>query len=170
MIKAGATDAEIVNEVSRAYTNLDKIQRVRSMYRDQQFTNCWRDLEVTYIFGVPGAGKSRYVMDKYGYLNVYRVTDYKHPFDTYDGQDVVVFEEYRSQFKIADCLTYLDGYPLLLPCRYFNRQAFFVHSEKLRQAYDTYKVIHTLAKEGFKEKPLEVLNTTVVQTVSSRRR
>ena len=125
MIKAGASDAEIVNEVSRAYTNLDKIQRVRSMYRDQQFTNCWRDLEVTYIFGVPGSGKSRFVMDKYGYLNVYRVTDYKHPFDTYDGQDVVVFEEYRSQFKIADCLTYLDGYPLLLPCRYFNRQACF---------------------------------------------
>ena len=47
---------------------------------------------------------------------------------------------------------------------------FFVHSEKLRQAYDTYKVIHTLAKEGFKDKPLEIQNTTVVQTVSSRRK
>lgn len=33
---------------------------------------------------------------------------------------------------------------------------FFVHTEELREAYDTYKVIHTLAKEGFKEKPLEV--------------
>ncbi|MCM1233377.1 MAG: hypothetical protein NC489_24945 [Ruminococcus flavefaciens] len=29
---------------------------------------------------------------------------------------------------------------------------FFVHTEKLRNAYDTYKVIHTLAKDGFKEK------------------
>lgn len=27
----------------------------------------------------------------------------------------------------------------------------FVHSEELRNAYDTYKVIHTLAKEGFKD-------------------
>ena len=27
----------------------------------------------------------------------------------------------------------------------------FVHTEELRAAYDTYKVIHTLAKEGFKE-------------------
>lgn len=29
----------------------------------------------------------------------------------------------------------------------------FVHSEELREAYDTYKVIHTLAKEGFKDMP-----------------
>lgn len=125
LVKAGATDQEIINEVPRAYVNLDRIQRVRSMYRDEQFTDSWRDLTVTYIFGVPGAGKSRSVMDKYGYRNVYRVTDYKHPFDTYDGQDVVVFEDYRSNFKITDILNYLDGYPLLLPCRYFNRQACF---------------------------------------------
>ena len=78
---------------------------------------------MTYIFGSTGAGKTRSVMDKYGYLNCYRVTDYRHPFDTYDGQDVLILEEYRSQFKIADLLNYLDGYPLLLPCRYFNRQA-----------------------------------------------
>lgn len=35
---------------------------------------------------------------------------------------------------------------------------FFVHTEELREAYDTYKVIHTLAKDGFKDKPLEVTN------------
>lgn len=70
-----------------------------------------------------GSGKTRSVMDKYGYQNCYRVTDYRHSFDTYNGQDVIIFEEYRSQFKIADVLNYLDGYPLLLPCRYFNRQA-----------------------------------------------
>ena len=38
---------------------------------------------------------------------------------------MLILEEYRSQFKIADILNYLDGYPLLLPCRYFNRQACF---------------------------------------------
>jgi len=62
-------------------------------------------------------------MDKYGYGNCYRVTDYKHPFDTYDGQDVIIFEEFRGGLKHGDMLNYLDGYPLLLPCRYFNRQA-----------------------------------------------
>ena len=95
------------------------------MYRDAQFKSCWRNLEVTYIFGKTGSGKTRSVMDKYGYENCYRVTDYKHPFDTYDGQDVIIFEEFRSGLKHGDMLNYLDGYPLLLPCRYFNRQACF---------------------------------------------
>jgi len=62
-------------------------------------------------------------MEKFGYENCYRVTDYKHPFDTYDGEDVIIFEEFRSGLKHGDMLNYLDGYPLKLPCRYFNRRA-----------------------------------------------
>jgi len=38
----------------------------------------------------------------------------------------------------------------------------FTHTEELRNAYDTYKVIHTLAKEGFKEtSPATVTNVYV---------
>ena len=85
--------------VASAYRDLEKVERVRSMYRDAQFKDSWRDLEVTYIFGKTGGGKTRSVMDKYGYANCYRVTDYKHPFDTYDGQDVIIFEEFRSGLK-----------------------------------------------------------------------
>ena len=123
MIREGASNADIVDAVSSAYKDLEKIERVRSMYRDAQFSTTWRDLEVTYIFGKTGSGKTRSVMEKYGYENCYRVTDYKHPFDTYDGQDVLIFEEFRGGLKHGDMLNYLDGYPLLLPCRYFNRQA-----------------------------------------------
>lgn len=123
MIKDGSSNAEIVEAVSSAYKDLEKIERTRSMFRDAQFANSWRDLEVTYIFGKTGSGKTRSVMDTYGYANCYRVTDYKHPFDTYDGQDVLIFEEFRGGLKHGDMLNYLDGYPLLLPCRYFNRQA-----------------------------------------------
>lgn len=125
MLKNGASNIEIVDAVSSAYKELDKIERVRSMYRDAEFASSWRDMEVTYMFGKTGSGKTRSVMDKYGYSNCYRVTDYKHPFDTYDGQDVLIFEEFRGGLKHGDMLNYLDGYPLLLPCRYFNRQACF---------------------------------------------
>lgn len=125
LVKDGASNAEIVDTVASAYREIDKIERVRSMYRDAEYANCWRNLEVTYIFGKTGSGKTRSVMDKYGYAQCYRVTDYKHPFDTYDGQDVLIFEEFRGGIKHGDMLNYLDGYPLLLPCRYFNRQACF---------------------------------------------
>ncbi len=123
LIRSGASNTEIVDSVASAYRDLEKIERVRSMYRDAEFAGKWRDLEVTYIFGKTGSGKTRSVMDKYGYDKCYRVTDYKHPFDTYDGQDVIIFEEFRGGLKHGDMLNYLDGYPLLLPCRYFNRQA-----------------------------------------------
>lgn len=123
LVKDGADNLEIVNAVPSAMLNIDKVERTRSMFRDKEFANSWRNLEVTYIFGKTGAGKTRSVMDEYGYANCYRVTDYKHPFDTYDGQDVIIFEEFRGNLKHGDMLNYLDGYPLLLPCRYFNRQA-----------------------------------------------
>lgn len=123
LIKDGATNLEIIDAVPSGMMNIDKIERTRSILRDAHFADDWRDLHVTYIFGTTGSGKTRSVMDKYGYRNCYRVTDYKHPFDSYNGQDVLIFEEYRSQFRIADMLNYLDGYPIELPCRYFNRQA-----------------------------------------------
>jgi len=123
MLKDGASNLEIVDAVPAAMMNLEKVERTRSMLRDAEFSSAWRTLDVTYIFGKTGTGKTRGVMDKYGYANCYRVTDYKHPFDTYDGQDVIIFEEFRGSLKHGDMLNYLDGYPLLLPCRYFNRQA-----------------------------------------------
>ena len=79
LIKSGASNEEIVDAVASSYRDLEKIERVRSMYRDAQFKDSWRELEVTYIFGKTGSGKTRSVMDKYGYSNCFRVTDYKHP-------------------------------------------------------------------------------------------
>jgi len=117
MIKDGMTDFEIMEENPDYMLRLDNIQKARQTFLEQKFSEKFRDLSVTYIWGSAGSGKSRYVMDTYGYKNVYRVTDYEHPFDGYKGQDVVVFEEFRSSLKLADMLTFLDGYPLQLPCR-----------------------------------------------------
>lgn len=39
-------------------------------------------------------------MEKYGYANVFRVTNYKHPFDQYKGQDDIMFEEFQSSIPI----------------------------------------------------------------------
>ncbi len=43
---------------------------------------------------------------------------------------------------------------------------FFVHDKKLRESYDTYKVIENLSKAGFKEQSV-VDNTTNVSFVVS---
>lgn len=125
MIKDGLDNYEIVEESPSYLLQLDKIEKTRQMIREKTYRQVWRDVETTYIFGESGAGKTRSVMEKYGYDQVYRITDYDHPFDSYNGQDIIVFEEFRSSLRINDMLNYLDGYPLYLPCRYMNRVACF---------------------------------------------
>ncbi len=72
---------------------------------------------------VPGKRAPLYVQKIKNKKENRKNENYRHPFDTYDGQDVLIFEEFRGGLKHGDMLNYLDGYPLLLPCRYFNRQA-----------------------------------------------
>lgn len=125
MVKEGMTNYEIMEQIPDVMFQLDKLEVVRQTVRDAEFADRWRDMDVQYIYGDTGCGKTRSVMEKYGYRNVYRVTDYRHPFDGYMGQDVILFEEFRSSLALGDMLKYLDGYPVVLPCRYANKQACF---------------------------------------------
>lgn len=125
LVKNGASDFEILEEFPNAMTILDKVERTRQTIQAEQYKNDFRDMKITYLWGETGVGKTRSVMEEYGYSNVYRVTNYAHPFDTYKGQDVVIFEEFRSSLPISEMLVYLDGYPTMLPCRYADKQACF---------------------------------------------
>lgn len=122
-IKDGLSNFEIMEQNPDYMLNLEKIERARQAVREQQYRETFRKLEVTYLWGPTGVGKTRSVMEKYSYSGVYRVTDYAHPFDSYAGEDVLLLDEYGSNFKIRDLLNYLDGYPLTLPARYSNRVA-----------------------------------------------
>lgn len=125
LIKEGYSNYEIYEIDSYYMKYCDRIDRVRKTIQSETVKNRWREVDVEYIWGVTGMGKTRGIMEKYGYDKVYRVTDYLHPFDSYAGQDVVLFEEFRSSLRIDDMLKYLDGYPVELSCRYSNQQAMF---------------------------------------------
>lgn len=123
MVKSGASDYEILEANPELLVHIDRIERTRQIIRGEEFKNRFRELQVEYWFGATGEGKTRTVMEHYGYGNVYRVTNYRYPFDGYRGQDVIVFEEFYDSIRIQEMLTYLDGYPLELPCRYNNKTA-----------------------------------------------
>jgi hypothetical protein len=124
MLKLGASNLEIIERFPaqglRCQTALEKYRL--EFDREHQ---AWRDVTTTYISGITGVGKTRLVMEKYGYNNVHRVTNAKNPWDTYRGQDVVIFEEFRNNQKIEDMLNWLDGYPIELPARYADKLAKF---------------------------------------------
>lgn len=125
MIRDGKTNAEILEVCPTAYSKMAYIEQTRQTLLEERYKDTWRTLEITYIWGETGSGKTRSVMEAYGYSNVYRVTDYAHPFDGYKGQDVILFEEFRSSIPLATMLPYLEGYPIELPCRYANKVACF---------------------------------------------
>lgn len=126
MIKAGYSNAEIIKADASFILSVDKIERARKTIREDQVKEQFRNLDIHYIWGESGVGKTRYVMEKYGYINVCKVSNYhNHPFDDYQGEKVLLFDEFRSQLPLSDMLQYLDGYPINLPARYGNRSALF---------------------------------------------
>lgn len=116
--------SEIIQQNPQFMLRISDIERVRQLVITERYKTTFRHLDVTYIWGDSGTGKTRGVMETYGYDKVFRITNYeKNPFDSYQGQDVLVLEEFRSSFKIQDMLNFLDGYPLQLPCRYADKAA-----------------------------------------------
>ena len=124
MVLSGMSNAEIISVNQDYIMHLSRIDHLRTTILTERYKNNRRiDLQVTYVSGVTGTGKTRDILDEYGDANVYRVTDYQHPFDQYACQPVIVFDEFRDSLRIQDMLNYCDIYPIALPSRYSNKFA-----------------------------------------------
>lgn len=124
MVLDNMTNAEILATNQDYILQIDKLDKIRTTVLTERFKETVRlDLQVIYISGATGTGKTRGVLEDNGYSNVYRVTDYLHPFDGYNCQSVICFDEFRSSLKLKEMLMYCDIYPIELPSRYTNKFA-----------------------------------------------
>lgn len=161
MIKDGASNAEIINEYPTAMSKIQYIEMARQTLLAEEFKDKRRDVKVHYIWGDSGVGKTSSIMDKYGDSNVYRVTDYKHPFDGYKGQNVIVFEEFHSSIDLVLMLTLIDRYSVDLPCRYSNKVAcytevYFVTNIPLEKQYLDAQYTDPKTWEAFKRRITDI--------------
>lgn len=128
-IKDGKTTAEIVEDNPALAFRVHDIDSLRQTLLADRYMRENRNVEVTYIYGATGAGKTRGIFAKHSPMDVCRVTNYGSKrginFDGYSAQDVLVFEEFASQIPIEDMLSFLDIYPVYLPARYSDRVACF---------------------------------------------
>jgi len=162
MVKNGASDYEILEAFPNAMNRLDKVERARQTLQAERWKNEFRTMHTTYLWGETGVGKTRRIMEQYGYPNVYRVTNYAHPFDTYKGQNVIIFEEFRSSLPISDMLIYLDGYPTMLPCRYADKQAcytqaYILSNISLEKQYPLVQIENPETWQAFRRRIQEVV-------------
>jgi len=168
MIVSGSSDYDIINSNPDYMKDLDKIEKVRNILRQESQKQNFRKLDVTYIYGSPDSGKTRSVMELEGFEKVYRVTDNKHPWDSYKGQDIILFDEfYSSNYKISDMLNYLDGYPLELPCRYSNKVAcytkvFIISNISLDQQYLRVQTIYPQTYKALLRRINRIINQDVI--------
>ena len=102
--------------------NRTNIEKTHYDILTEKYMKTFRNMNVIYMFGKTGTGKTSYVLKKYNY-EVFRVTNYKHPFDGYQDEQVILFEEFRDSIPISEMLNYLDGHPTKLKARYQDRVA-----------------------------------------------
>lgn len=120
-------DEYSINDIIREFPHFIGLRKHFQEYKNSliydKYKNIIREITVIYQWGATGTGKTRSIFDKFGYEDVYSISDYSHPFDDYEGQPIIVFEEFRGQIDISSMLKYLDRYPCILPARYFNKTA-----------------------------------------------
>ena len=128
LIQAGVSTADIIKRNPNYVFRTNDINILRETLLAEKYATENRDVNVTYIYGDTGVGKSHYVFDKHSALDICRITTYgtkMNPvkFHSYHGQETLVFEEFHSQIALPDMLNLLDIYPINLPARYSDRIA-----------------------------------------------
>ena len=131
-IRAGKKTSEIIDDTPNYAFRIRDIDILRQTLMSEKYTTENRDLNVTYLYGKTGAGKTRSIYQAHDPRGICRITNYRTgrgiSFDGYHGQDVLVFEEFNSQIPIEDMLNYLDVYPIFLPARYNDKTACFTQA------------------------------------------
>ena len=122
-VKAGENNTGINNAHPETIFKGKAMDKCRADFRADRFGNCVRELSVTYVHGEIGAKKMEDVFHAHDPKTLYRVTKYTYPFDKYEGQDVIIFDNFRDSLPIREMIEYLKGYPLWLPCRGEDRIA-----------------------------------------------
>lgn len=120
MVKNGCSDMEIYEKYPNSPLHSKAIQSIRKAFLRENSKGKRIKKHVFYYFGDTETGKTRNILDTYGDRNVYIVTDYKHPFDSYNGEKIIVFDEFHSSIDLVLMLRYIDIYNCELPARYEN--------------------------------------------------
>ena len=120
LLKADADDKTIRELMPNAYQRYyNYIQTLRqNLLREEHSNKIKENFICIYIYGKSGIGKTSSFFNEYG-NKAYFVKNYnKDPWFSYKNQDLVVFDEFRSQFDFSDMLNYIDLYPVELSRRY----------------------------------------------------
>ena len=104
----------------------EKIERFRQDELKAEYGRKFRNVKVTYIYGVPRTGKTTYIYDNYPIEEICRIDNYlKGTFEAYEHQKILVLDEFTGKIDLPFMNNLLDKFPVQLPARFANRTACF---------------------------------------------
>lgn len=126
MLEAGMAPGEIMAQNIR-YRRYERMIRAAYFAKRAKETPVVRDVQVHYLVGAAGAGKSYHyaeLCEKCGEGNIYRIADYGTGcFDSYCGEDILFLDEFKGDFSYQRLLSLLDKMKMDVQARYTNVRA-----------------------------------------------
>lgn len=122
MINCGATEEEILDKCPREYIKYHSgITRARHV-RTLKLAGKYIKVTVRVLYGNSRTGKTRHVMDTHGHENVYKPVwnGQKYWFTDYDGEEVLLLDEFYGQIRPSSIQQLLDNYHLRLEAKGSN--------------------------------------------------
>lgn len=118
-ILEGMTEEELIMEFPNEMARFDRFyQRCRNIVLKKE-AKLMNEVEVIAIEGEPGIGKTRYIYDTEDVNDVYKLecgdgSDKSLFWDGYNGEPVILIDDFNNNFKIDYMLRLLDRYPMKL--------------------------------------------------------
>lgn len=117
IIETGGDKEHIMEEFPEMYMKfhggIDKL----CTYHKKKKHNQWMDVETHILCGGAGTGKTSYVTKKHGYENVFILdtdADSKFLLDGYEGEKILLIDDFNGGIKYNTMLRLLDGHPMKL--------------------------------------------------------
>ena len=115
LVKAGATQEELITLYPMLFVKeMNKLNGIYAVNFEKYKYKC-RDMNVTYIYGKSGIGKSTAVRRKLGMENSFWIHHYDNSmFTNYNFQDNIVFDEFSGKISIGQLNMLLNVEPIEL--------------------------------------------------------
>lgn len=128
IVEEGKTSDEVFESLASGFGNARAIREIEAFAHRKKAKEIAKqggmDRKVRFITGAPGVGKTSLVYKKHA-ADLYSVSQYRHPFDEYRSEKVLLLDEFNGQIEFELMLKLLDRYPVSLPARYENKLALY---------------------------------------------
>lgn len=155
LILEGKSSYEIKMLIPSALKYESYMESFRQQCLYEKYSKELREVEVIFLFGNAGTGKTSTIYESNNMDDVYFTSPGTHPFDLYKGQSVIVFDDFRdTDIPLNQMLRYLDRYPCTLAARFADKIACYtkVYISSNISLYKMYECADYYSRNAFKRR------------------